>query len=439
MRKRSLKISLISVAVLAVVVAITLLSVYFATSKKMSEYVECQVVKLDGRYKTTVDKRFGKYLGHPDLVEIDGTLMTFYPSGPGKGAIIGKVSNDLGQSWQNMTNLPKSWANSMETPCVYKLTRTDGSQVLVLTSGCPNWAADGILPDGFNSSLSFDGGKTWSEFDHLYGKEWALSEFGDSNKAYDGVVAMSSLTQLKYKDGRFIDKWMATFHRGAHDKGMDAGNGYTNYRTYLTIESDKAVWSRPEPIFTEQQHILEDKYGMCELEIIRNEKDDCLIMLARPNRRVSNALICYSYDEGETWSDPRQLPNCLTGDRHKAEYDSVSGKLIISFRQLLQDGDKYKTNAFAADSVMSEGWVAWVGDFDDLMSYADGDSANDTYGDGLIVLGKNYKGADCGYSGVVILGDGTAILHSYGYFDAGATKPYIMQTKFKINDVIKSK
>ena len=78
----------------------------FCNKQKMSEYVECQVVNLDGRYKTTVDKRFGKYLGHPDLVEIDGTLMTFYPSGHGKGAIIGKVSNDLGQSWQDMTNLP---------------------------------------------------------------------------------------------------------------------------------------------------------------------------------------------------------------------------------------------------------------------------------------------------------------------------------------------
>ena len=53
---------------------------------------------LDGKYKSTVDKKFNKYLGHPDLVEIGGKLMTFYPSGHGKGAIIGKSSDDLGEN-----------------------------------------------------------------------------------------------------------------------------------------------------------------------------------------------------------------------------------------------------------------------------------------------------------------------------------------------------
>lgn len=435
MKRKILKLSILGIVSAAVIIAIVLLSIYFCTVKKTDDYMECQVIRLDSKYKSIVDKRTNKYLGHPDLVEIDGKLMSFYPSGHGRGAIIGKVSNDLGGTWQDMTDIPASWANSMETPCVYKLTRIDGSEVLVLTSGCPYWANAGILPDGINSSVSFDGGETWSEFDHLYGRQWALSEFGDENKAYDGVVAMSSLTQLK-ENGKYIDKWMGTFHRGSHGYGMDGGNGYTNYRTYLTFDGDKAVWSQPEKIFTQRQHILEDKYGMCELEIIRNEKDGCLIMLARPNRRVTNALICYSYDEGETWSDPKPLPNCLTGDRHKAEYDSVSGKLIISFRQVLQDEDKYKPNAFSDSKILSAGWVAWVGDFDDLMSYADSDVSNDTYGDGIIVLGKDYKGTDCGYSGVVILDDGTAVLHSYGYFSATALKPYIMQVKFKINDVI---
>lgn len=415
---------------LAVIALGAILIVLAATGKDVADYIECDMITLDGKYKKVVDRRSGRYLGHPDLVETNGKLMTFYPSGHGKGAIIGKVSDDLGETWQTLDNLPKSWENSMETPCVYNLTTTAGKNVLVLTSGCPNWNDIGAKPDGFNCSVSFDNGDTWSEFQHWYGKE----ELG--GVGYDGVVAMSSLTQLKDNEGNYIDKWMGTFHRGAHQNGVDAGEGYLNYRTYLTFDGDKAVWSIPQPLLTQHRE-LEDKYGMCELEIIRNERDNCLILLARANRRVSNSIICYSYDEGETWTQPKELPYCLTGDRHKAEYDAASGKLLISFRQVLQNGGKFKQNALAQSNVMSKGWVAWVGDFDDLMSYADEDTSNDTYGDALVVVAKCYGGADCGYSGVVCLDEGTFVLVSYGKFKSTAANPYILQAKFKLSQILK--
>lgn len=403
-----------------------------ATMQDISDYIECPIIRLDKSYQKTIDKRFNRYLGHPDTVEIGGKLMTFYPSGHGKGAIIGQVSSDLGESWQTMDNLPQSWENSMETPCVYNIRTTAGREVLVLTSGCPYWSDIGALPDGFQSSVSFDQGETWSEFEHWYGRDMT------DGKGYDGVVAMSSLTQLRDADGKPIDKWMGTFHRGPNEHGVDGGNGYTNYRTYLTLEGDRAVWSKPEPLLA-AHHEIEDRYGMCELEIIRNEKDGCLILLARANRHVSNSLISYSYDEGITWSEPKELPHCLTGDRHKAELDPVSGKVLISFRQLLCNGKKFRRHAFASNDLMSEGWVAWIGDMDDLMSYADDDPSNDTYGDALLVVAKNYGGkggADCGYSGVVCLEDGTYIMTSYGNFDALALKPYILQAKFKLSDIL---
>lgn len=434
-KKKKIKIALVSVISFLLVVLCVFHGILSATSQKAEEHVECGLSELGRKYKQNVDKKFNKYLGHPDLVEIDGTLMTFYPSGHGKGAIIGKISRDLGQTWQEMDNLPASWANSMETPCVYRLDMTDGRKVLALTSGCPYWGDIGARPDGFNCSVSFDKGVTWSEFTHWYGQEWAQEKFGDSDKAYDGVVAMSSLTQIK-ENGKFIDKWMGTFHRGTHKFGMNAGEGYMNYRTYLTFDGDKPIWSEPEPLLAEH-HELEDKYGMCELEIIRNEKDNCLIMLARANRRVSNSIICYSYDEGVTWTQPKELPNCLSGDRHKAEFDPVTGKLLVSFRQLLQNGTKFKPHAFSSVKCLSKGWVAWIGDVDDLMSYADDDPTNDTFGDTTMIVARNYAGTDCGYSGVVCLEDGTFVMHSYGTFTTGALKPYIIQAKFKLSDALK--
>ena len=57
-----------------------------------------------------------------------------------------------------------------------------------------------------------------------------------------------------------------------------------------------------------------------------------LILLARAQRRISRSLIAFSNDEGESWYGLKELPYELSGDRHKAEYDPVSDKVLVSFR-----------------------------------------------------------------------------------------------------------
>ena len=429
-----------AIVVPVLIIGIILLCVHLFTLKNVKTFLEIPIDRLNSEYTSVIDKQ-NTYLGHPDLVLTDdGKLLTFYPSGHGKGAIIGKYSEDLGESWQDITDTPSSWEKSQETPCVYNTHKTDGTSVLVLTSGSPYWSDVNLMPDGFNCSVSTDNGATWTEFSNFFGQKWAEDKNAslgtDEYAAYDAIVAMSSLTQLKDEDGNYIDTWLGTFHRGASEYGMDGGEAFVNYATYLTFDEDnKPVWSEPVRLL-EKHRELEEKYGMCEIEIIRNPENDCLILIARANNRVSNSVICYSYDEGESWTQPKELPNCLTGDRHKAEYDPVSGKVIISFRQYLSNGDKFKKSALSPEKYLTEGWVAWIGDFEDLMSFSKEDSTEYTYGDKVLILGKNHKQADCGYSGVVILDDGTVITDSYGYFSPTARYPYIMQAKFKINDVI---
>lgn len=431
---------LIGVVAIVLLIGIILLTIHLTTLKSANQFIEIPVIQLDSRYTSVIDKQ-DKYLGHPDMVlSDDNTLFTFYPSGHGKGAIIGKVSTDMGESWQDIGQLPQSWEKSQETPCVYNIHKTDGTSILVLTSGSPYWSDLNLMPDGFNCSVSYDNGKSWSEFENWYGQKWAEEKNKQNNTdkhyAYDAIVAMSSLTQLKDENGNLIDKWMGTFHRGTSEYGMDGGECYVNYKTYLTFDdNNQAVWSEPQRLLSDYREI-EEEYGMCEIEIIRNPENDCLILISRANTRQSNSLICYSYDEGETWTQPKELPNCLTGDRHKAEYDAVSGKLIISFRQYLSDGKKFKKSALSPDLYLSEGWVAWIGTFEDLMSFENNDDSDNKYGDALVVLGKNYKQADCGYSGVVVQKDGTIIMDSYGYFSRTSRYPYILQAKFKIADIL---
>ena len=170
--------------------------------------------------------------------------------------------------------------------------------------------------------------------------------------------------------------------------------------------------------------------GMCEVEIV--DTGDAWILLGRANARNSGSLACVSYDQGATWSEITQLPNCLTGDRHKAEYDPTTGKWLISFRQVLTG----KETIFSSDRIMGAGWVAWTGDTQTLLNLALGN--HDTgYGDALILLGREKDTSaniDCGYSGTANV-DGTFTLVSYGEFDKSATNPYIMAVTVRLSDL----
>lgn len=45
-------------------------------------------------------------------------------------------------------------------------------------------------------------------------------------------------------------------------------------------------------------------------------------------------MIAFSDDEGMTWTEPKEMQGALMGERHKAEYDPVSGRLLITFREI---------------------------------------------------------------------------------------------------------
>ncbi len=374
--------------------------------RKPSKYLELPYAADMSDRLITVD-RTDKYLGHPDLAETDsGRLLIVYPAGHGRGQIIMKSSDDFGKTWsERRTDLPASWARSQETPTIYNLHFTDGRSKLVIISGAPYWHAgvqDGrflpeMKPDGFNFSYSDDGGESWSEFENFY-------------SPMDTVVCMSSLTQLK-ENGKFVDKWLGTFHN--HD--------FVNYKSILTFDGNKAQWSTPVPLFTFRE--VEKEVGICEIEIIRSDAD-VLILIARGESRKTHSVISLSYDEGKSWTKPKELPYLLCGDRHKAAYDKKSKKVIVSFRQLIPE----RKSLFSSRRGIFDGWVAWIGTFDDLISMATEDK-NTRYGERLYLLARNY-GAwyDCGYNGIVVR-EGKALLVTYGAFDKRNKKPYIVATE----------
>ncbi|MGN0335649.1 MAG: glycoside hydrolase domain-containing protein [Lachnospiraceae bacterium] len=385
--------------------------------------------ELDDKYITDIDKpdtSTGQnlYLGQPDMVRTStGRLITAYPQGHGKGPIIMQISDDNGETWTKKTDTPASWAGSQETPTMYILNLEDGTERIMMITACPGWGTDSDGNRyGWNTSYSDDNGETWTEYQHFYSKR----SDGSNN---DVIVAMASLIQLKDDEGNDIQKWMGVYHNYS----------YVNYKTYLTFDEDgNEQWSDPVPYLSEYRDV-ESTYQICEVGMFRSPDGSRIVGLGRSQSHQHKSVMICSDDEGETWCRPIELQGALQGERHKAVYDPVSGRLAVTFREITLDYNK--------DGVIAPGdwkageWILWVGTYEDLMEQNEGeyrilleeDWANNTYS------------GDTGYAGIVVLEDGTFIMDSYGHWDkefsqswpGGVTTDlcYIKQAKFKLTDV----
>lgn len=381
--------------------------------------------ELEYLYELSVVDNSLDYIGHPDSVLLkNGDILTVYPSGHGKGAIRGAVSSDNGLTYRDVTErFPESWKTSRETPTIYRLSFIDGSEKLLLCSGNPKWGKDPTT-GGFNYSLSDNEGESWSEFELVFDKK-------SKNPIPATIVAMASLTRLK-ENGEFVDKWMGFFHTG----------DFVNYKTTLFFDGfGRPHWTVPEPYFAEYR-VIELETNMCEVEVIRSDcgSGDRLCLIARSNNKNHNSLMSFSDDEGKTWSRPTYAPSALNGERHKADY-LPDGRLFVTFRSI--ERDKAKVERFSEDTKrnwFSEGYIGWVGTFNDLLNGSDGQyriKIAHTYLDGQM-LPYVTANADTGYCGNVVLDDATIVTSSYGAFGErlpnGKFRTYVASKRIHLAD-----
>lgn len=344
-----------------------------------------------------------QYLGQPDMVMLkdNQTLITSYPKGHGCGPLVMKVSEDAGETWVEKKDTPESWKKSLETPTMYRLDMTDGTEKLVLITGRPEW--HGNKTGGWDMSVSNDGGKTWSE-----SKTYCQTRKDGSQNF--STVAMASLVQLKDENGKFIDKWMGVYHDS---------KTFVNYKSYLTFdEKGEPHWSEPEE-YLEKYRSIEQSAQICEVGMFRSPDGERIVALARAQSHQHRSLMFYSDDEGKTWSEPEELQGALQGERHKAMYDPISNRLVVTFREITLDNNgngKIEGNDWVAGD-----WIAWVGTYDDLMEQNEGQYR--------ILLDEdwtnNAKSGDTGYTGLTVQPNGTFIMDSYGHWDKEYSQKYI--------------
>jgi hypothetical protein len=325
-----------------------------------------------------VDKEPGQYLGHPTtvLLEDNKTIIAVYPKGHGRGAIVMKKSTDSGLTWSERLHVPENWATSQEVPTLYRVIDSQGRKRLIMFSG--------LYP--IRMAVSEDDGGTWTPLQ-------PIGEFG-------GVVAIASLVRLKNGD------YMALFHddgRFLHGAGKT-----TKFQVFKTISKDGGLtWGQPE-VITEHPAA-----HLCEPGAIRSPDGRQIALLLRENSRKYNSFVIFSNDEGNSWSEPVELPGALTGDRHTGRY-APDGRLFITFRDTTHE------------SPTKGDWVGWVGTYDDIV--------NGREGQYRIRLMDNHKAADCAYPGLELLTDGTFVTTTYGHWIEGES-PFIVSVRFKLEEI----
>jgi hypothetical protein len=336
----------------------------------------------DTARRVVVDREPQQYLGHPTtvLLEDGRTIITVYPKGHGRGAIVLKRSTDGGKTWSGRLPTPPNWASSLEVPTIYRVVDATGKKRLIMFSG--------LYP--IRLAVSEDDGLTWS----------GLAPIGD----FGGIVAMASLVPLRTGAGHY----MALFHDDGRFIGAKPAEGPRRFTVYKTISTDGGLtWGPPEVV------VSHPVAHLCEPGALRSPDGQQIALLLRENSRKFNAFVIFSNDEGRTWFAPRELPGALTGDRHVAKY-APDGRLFITFRDM------------ALESATKGDWVAWVGTYDDIVAGREGRFR--------VRLMDNHNAWDCAYPGLELLPDGTFVTTTYGHWEEGA-EPYIVSVRLTMAEI----
>ncbi|MBM4092397.1 MAG: exo-alpha-sialidase [Planctomycetes bacterium] len=347
-----------------------------------------RTIDLDGQVhrQVVVDREAGQYLGHPTtcLLEDGRTMLCVYPKGHGRGAIVYKRSTDGGVTWSDRLPTPSSWTTSREVPTLHRVIGPDGTKRIILWSG--------LYPARL--AVSEDDGATWSE----------LQPVGD----WGGIVVMGCVEALRTGSGHYL----AMFHDDGRFFAKD-GTRTSTFKLYKTFSTDGGLtWSYPSVVYESSE------VHLCEPGCIRSPDGSTLAVLLRENARRRNSHVMFSRNEGQTWTEPRELPLTLTGDRHTGKY-GPDGRLFISFRCC-------SPKQLAASRPFEGDWAGWVGTWDDIVHGRDGQY--------VVRLKDNTKGYDTAYPGVELLPDGTFVTTTYGHWVLGE-EPYVLSVRFRLEEL----
>lgn len=336
------------------------------------------------------------YEGHPTTLLADNGHTLFCVWTTGHGGKCGKMarSDDAGLTWIRLDDvLPEVYRLTHENcPTLQKAAGPDGvTRYLIFsrkTDGNGKYLGLGIM-------VSEDLGKTWHESPCQPQLQAYMPPTGFM-PLKDGTLALfGQVRKVDFGTDRPVDDqnvWMAT--------SADGGLSWSDMKTVAAV----------------------DGRNLCEPCCLRSPDGSTLALLMRENRHQGRSMMCFSKDEGRTWSAPADTSAALTGDRHEAVM-LPDGRYVIAFR-----------NQTVGDPLHGQ-YMAWAGTWDDLVS-------GEERGCRIHLL--NHHGIpnvwpgnpwDTGYSGVELLPDGTLVCTTYTKHFDDARQSSVVSTRFRIGEI----
>ena len=310
------------------------------------------------------------YKGHPTtLLMPDGeTMFCVYPLGHGGPSAVLRRSDDRGLTWSEPHHVPDNWKDSNNCPALYRLADPNGVHRLFVFEG------NGRMRQAYSE----DRGSTWTPM-----RENGL----DTTMPFTSVIPIAG--------GRCLGGW--------------------NWQqsTLISISDNGGLTWGPQRCIADSTGKFPGAWP-CEPAFLRSPDGKQIACLMRENSRTYFSLVMFSTDEGESWSELKELPRTLTGDRHQPRY-ADDARLVIPFRDM------------APASPTSGHFVAWIGTYDDI--------AKGQPGQYRVKLLHSYAGSDCGYPGNELLADGTFVITTYVKYRPGPEKQSVVSVRFKLSEI----
>lgn len=325
------------------------------------------------------------YQGHTDTVLLpDGkTMFTAWTVGHARHVGPLARSSDGGRTWSGIPDVPKSWWTTSNTPTIHRLVDPKGVARLIVFAGGLDWDRGGKAPYPMHQAVSADEGKTWSEM---------------TPNGVEGEVPPKSV--VPFDGGTRLVMWTDLPGFVVQSESMDGGLSWGATRPVLRVPDR---WSQPA--------------------VIRSPDGKMLLMLLRENSRKHNSLFSVSTDEARTWSEPRELPAELTGDRHQLRY-APDGRLVVVMRDMAKTSSLYGH------------YVAWVGRFENIVQRDPGQYRVKLLHN-FMRNGSDLPGTgnfDCGYSDLELLPNGTFVATTYIKYQPGPEKHSVVNVRFQLTE-----
>ena len=324
------------------------------------------------------------------MLDDDRTVLAFWDTQEGGPCGPAALSTDAGRTWTDVSSrIPGEFRGAHDTPFAYRFADPKGGKARIRvfagygTATEYDWRGPDTRPlaEAMPSIASEDDGKTWKCLPPL-GADFAC------------VTAFSGVERLK--DGSYL----AVFSRGTRPNGAGGPYAVMSSRS----RDGGLTWEKPQTVGT-----TTNGTSLTLPTVFRSPDGGELCCLASVNWGWEPPMMCFSRDEGRTWSAFEPAPDALKEERQVASV-LADGRVLVTFRRGASLG-------------------GWIGPY---KSIRDGSGRDGV----LLDLVHNYGGPNCGgYSGVHVRRDGEVVVVASSQANLRRPMPVVVSMRFALSEI----